>query len=242
MIEFKDYMISDRLGNVCKVLIVGSGKGGVGKSTLTVILGLRLRDIGMKVGILDIDLHGASIPFILGWNTNTTVKAVRGGFKPVEVHGIKIMSLRMFVGDRPTPLRGERKSEVLKYMLSLTIWDSLDYLLVDLPPGMSDELLTLVKYVKGEHVVITLPTKTSVDVTTRYVKFLKSLNSNILAVIVNNLMNVAISDEVLIKGFQEDMPTSNYLVIPYIHDVEEYLLKGVTPKKAVDVIDKIIRA
>jgi len=240
VIEFKDYMIADRLSKIGMVRIYGLREGGVGKSTLSTLLGLRLRDMGMKTWILDTDLHGASIPFILG-GSKVSVEAIKGGFKPAELYGIKVMSLRMFVGDRPTPLRGERKSEVLKYMLALTIWDSLDYLLVDLPPGMSDELLTLMKYVKGKHIVVTLPTKTSIDVTLRYIKFLKSLGCDVPVVVVNNLMNITVDNDFILREFQEHIADSSCLTMPHLYGIEEYLLKGRLPEEALIVIDEIIR-
>ncbi len=234
-------MILERLNDVGKVLIIGSGKGGVGKSTLTALLGLRLKNLGMRVGILDTDLHGASIPFLLGGSTNANVETVKGGFKPAELWGIKVMSLRMFVGDRPVPLRGERKSEVLKYMLSLTVWGPLDYLLIDLPPGMSDELLTLMKYVKGQHTVVTLPTKTSMDVTLRYIKFLSNLNCSISAVVVNNLVNATTDNDLIVRGLRELNPSGRYLVMPYLQGVEEHLSRGMLPEEAVNIIDEIIK-
>lgn len=239
MIDFKDYMVADKLKEVDKVIIIGSGKGGVGKSTITSLLGLRLRDLGMDVGILDTDLHGSSIPFILGGDKELVIESVRGGFKPIELHRIKVMSLRMFVGDRPTPLRGERKSEILKYMLSLTVWGPLDYLLVDLPPGMSDELLTLMKYVKGKHIVVTLPTKTSLDVALRYVSFLNSLNYGTPIILVNNLMNINIDHHEVVSGFLNE-PPNKYFIMPYIHGIEEHLYRGILPVESVKIIDKII--
>lgn len=240
MIEFKDFMITDKLSSIKNVLIVGSGKGGVGKSTLTSLLGLRLHHLGRSIGILDTDLHGSSIPYILGGESSISIEAIKGGFKPAELHGIKVMSLRMFVGDRPTPLRGDRKSEILKYMLSLTIWGSLDYLLIDLPPGMSDELLTLIKYLKGRHLVVTLPTKTSTDVTTRYVRFLENLNCDVPAIIINNLMNMDLSSQMIYINYRGIKSSAKYFVMPYIHGIEESLSKGMLPKESIKAIDEII--
>lgn len=239
-IEFKDYMISSKLSGINKAVIVGSGKGGVGKSTLTSILGLRLRDLGMRVGILDTDLHGSSIPFILGGDIKASVEAVKGGFKPIELHGVKVMSLRMFVGDRPTPLRGERKGEILKYMLSFTVWGPLDYLLIDLPPGMGDELLTLIKYVRGKHIVVTLPTKTSMDVTLRYVRFLENLKCEVPLIVVNNLTNVDVGSIKFYEGFATAKQPIKYIVMPYVQEMEEILLKGIPPNESIKVIDEII--
>ncbi len=244
MSDFKEHMLINRLRSIANIVIVGSGKGGVGKSTLTSIIALRLRELGKDVGVLDMDLHGSSIPFILG-RSEGKVEVVKGGFKPIEVHGIKVMSLRLFVGDKPAPLRGDRKSEVIKYLLSLTIWGDLNYLLIDLPPGMSDELLTLTKYVKGKHILITIPTRTSMDVLVKYVKLLDNLRCIIPAIVINNLLNIKVNYELISNYMNEIASIINrrpaYVVMPFIDDVEELLAKGLLPDGVIDPIDSIIK-
>jgi ATP-binding protein involved in chromosome partitioning len=237
--DYKEYMILDKLRGIKRVVLIGSGKGGVGKSTITALLGLRMRDLGVSVGILDADLHGSSIPYILGMSSEVGVEAVKGGFKPLDIHGIKVMSLRMFVGDRPVPLRGERKKEVLKYLLSMTLWGTLDYLLIDLPPGMGDEQLTLMKYLKGPHVVVTIPTKTSIDVSLRYFKFVNDLGFNIPVIVINNLVNSTIDDELLTK-LRKVAPVGKYIIIPYCSEIEYSLSTGTIPKIVIEPIDNLI--
>lgn len=237
--DYKEYMILDKLRGIKRAVLIGSGKGGVGKSTITALLGLRMRDLGISVGILDADLHGSSIPYILGMSGEVGVEAVKGGFKPLEIHGIKVMSLRMFVGDRPVPLRGERKKEVLKYLLSMTLWGTLDYLLIDLPPGMGDEQLTLMKYLKGPHVVVTIPTKTSIDVLLRYFKFVNDLGFNIPVIVINNLVNSTIDDELLTK-LRKVAPVGKYIIIPYCSEIEYSLSTGTIPKIVIEPIDNLI--
>jgi ATP-binding protein involved in chromosome partitioning len=237
--DYKEYMILDKLRGIKRVVLIGSGKGGVGKSTITALLGLRMRDLGVSVGILDADLHGSSIPYILGVSGEVGVEAVKGGFKPLDIHGIKVMSLRMFVGDRPAPLRGERKKEVLKYLLSMTLWGTLDYLLIDLPPGMGDEQLTLMKYLKGPHVVVTIPTKTSIDVSLRYFKFINDLGFNIPVIVINNLVNSTIDDELLTK-LRKVAPVGKYIIIPYCSEIEYSLSTGTIPKIVIEPIDNLI--
>jgi|GEM_PF-1037480 len=238
--DYRDYMILDRLRNIRKSILIGSGKGGVGKSTITALLGLRMKELGINIGILDADLHGSSIPFILGVNDEVGIKEVKEGFKPLEIHGIKIMSLRMFVGSRPVPLRGDRKKEILKYLLSMTVWNSLDYLLVDLPPGMGDEQLTLMRYLRGPHIVTTIPTKTSIDVSIRYFKFISNLGFNIPAIVINNLVNSNINDDLLIK-LQKSVPVGKYIIIPYCSELEESLNTGIIPKVVIKSIDELIK-
>lgn len=244
MSDFKDYMLINRINNIANIVVVGSGKGGVGKSTLTSMIALRLRDLGKDVGILDVDLHGNSIPFILG-RLDSKVEVVKGGFKPIEVHGIKVMSLRLFVGDKPAPLRGDRKSEVIKYLLSLTIWGNLNYLLIDLPPGMSDELLTLIKYVKGKHILITIPTRTSMDVLIKYVKLLNGLRCLMPAIVINNLLNTKVNYELINQYMGEIVGIINqrpaYVVMPFIEDIEVALARGSLPNDAIGPIDSILR-
>lgn len=235
--DFKDYVVIDRMSNIENVVIVGSGKGGVGKSTITAMLALRLRDSGMSVGVLDADLHGNSIPYILGVD-DYRIEVMRGGFKPAEVHGVKLMSLRFFVGREPVPLRGERKDEVVKYLLSFTIWDKLNYLLIDLPPGMGDELLTLIRYINGKHVVVTIPSRTSLDIVVKYLELLKRIGCNLSVMVVNNIFNVDF-DEDLIKRYVCGDEVE-WVLIPFIRDIETSLARGILPQEVLKSVDELI--
>lgn len=143
--------ISDVLPGVKNIIAVASGKGGVGKSTTTVNLALGLAREGAKVGIIDADIYGPSIPTMFGLTQERPgVEEIDGKpcIIPLEKHGVKIMSLGFMVAeDQPVVWRGAMVSKALKQFFSDCHWGELDYLLLDLPPGTGDIQLTLAQSV-----------------------------------------------------------------------------------------------
>ena len=133
--------------NIGKIIVVASGKGGVGKSTVAVNLALSLANTGARVGLVDADIYGPSIPIMLGAE-GEEIYGHRVGEKsymiPVERYGIKMMSIGFLVDtDKALAWRGPMASGALKQLLTETWWDELDYLVVDMPPGTGDIHLTL---------------------------------------------------------------------------------------------------
>jgi len=202
--DFKTYVAEERLRRANYVLAFGSGKGGVGKSFIASVVALALRDMGFKVGILDLDLHSSSIPLMLG-SINYEIKSSEKGFEPYKLgDNLEIMSLTYFVGNKPVALRGRNKDEVVLYLLSLTNWSKLDYLIIDLPPGMSDEVLNIAHYIKGNNrgvIAITTPAQVSVDVVKKFIEVLKSLGTRVLGTVLN-MSYIRVDDKVL-KPFGE---------------------------------------
>jgi ATP-binding protein involved in chromosome partitioning len=138
------------LENVKHIIAVGSGKGGVGKSTVAANLAVALHKIGNKVGILDADIYGPSIPimFDVADQKPTLAPEEGGGPKiiPVENYGIKIQSIAFFVDAGQALIwRGPMASNALNQMINETLWGELDYLVIDLPPGTGDIHLTMVQ-------------------------------------------------------------------------------------------------
>ena len=138
------------LPEVRHVIAVASGKGGVGKSTVTVNLAAALSSMGAKVGILDADIYGPSIPLMLDTKyVRPTLKKYEDGrslIQPVEHYGIKMLSIGFFAGDdQAVAWRGPMASKALTQMFTDADWGALDYLLVDLPPGTGDIHLSLVQ-------------------------------------------------------------------------------------------------
>lgn len=135
----------DWLLGVHNLVMVASGKGGVGKTTVAVNLAKALRDAGAKVGLLDADLYGPNVPLMLG------VEGRQPGLKdnrmiPVEVDGLQMMSVALLIeASRPLIWRGPMASNTLKQFFSEVDWGELDYLVLDLPPGTGDVQLTLTK-------------------------------------------------------------------------------------------------
>ena len=130
--------------SLTRVWGISSGKGGVGKSSVTVNLAAALSSRGFKVGVLDADVYGHSIPRLLGIEGQRPT-AIDQTFIPVEVRGIKVVSIEMFKPDRADPVayRGPLLHRVLEQLLSDAYWGDLDFLLLDLPPGTGDIAISL---------------------------------------------------------------------------------------------------
>lgn len=139
------------LPGVKNIIAVASGKGGVGKSTVAVNLALALAKEGSKVGLLDADIHGPSIPIMLGIRDERPLMTEvngKGMIVPIERHGIKAMSIGLLIDEKQAVIwRGPQTSSALKQFITDVYWEELDYLIIDLPPGTGDVQLTLVQTV-----------------------------------------------------------------------------------------------
>ena len=155
-------VVANNLEDVKHTILVLSGKGGVGKSTVSTQLALSLARQGKEVGLLDIDLCGPSIPRMLGI-VGEQVHQSGSGWSPVYVEDIAVMSIGFLLGntDRPVIWRGPRKNGLIKQFLTDVDWGELDYLIIDTPPGTSDEHISMANYLKHVEVdgavVVTTP-------------------------------------------------------------------------------------
>lgn len=146
------------LPGVKNIIVVGSGKGGVGKSTVAVNLALGLAREGAVVGLLDADIHGPSIPIMLGIRDERPKMMDvegKGMIIPIDVHGIKTMSIGLLIDEKQAVIwRGPQASSALRQFITDVAWGELDYLIIDLPPGTGDVQLTLVQTVPVTGAVI----------------------------------------------------------------------------------------
>jgi ATP-binding protein involved in chromosome partitioning len=178
-------VITERLSGISRIIAVSSGKGGVGKSMVATALALCLAKDGCRVGLFDLDFTGPSTHIILGVPSNVQPKEDRG-IVPPTVEGLVYMSLVYFVGDNPTPLRGADVSNALIELLSVTRWGKLDFLVIDMPPGIGDAVLDLVRLVKHiEFLIITTPSLLAFEVVKKQVALLCELRMPIIGVIEN---------------------------------------------------------
>jgi ATP-binding protein involved in chromosome partitioning len=171
---------------VAHVIAVASGKGGVGKSTVATNLAVSLAQEGARVGLLDADVYGPSAPLMLGLR-NQQPMVQDGKMVPLEAHGIKVISVGFMVPEnQPLIFRGPIISSMLRQFLYDVLWEELDYLVIDLPPGTGDIQLTLAQAIPlSGAVIVTTPQDVALADVTRGIEMFKKLNVPILGLIEN---------------------------------------------------------
>ncbi len=167
------------------IIAVASGKGGVGKTSVTVNLAVALAEKGYKSGILDADMHGPDVPIMLGIKDRPL--GSRGMLIPLEKYGVKMISTGVLAGDGvPIVWRGPLVNKAIKEFLGHVMWGDLDYLLVDLPPGTGDAPLTVAQSIPLEGVVIvTTPQKVAMEDVRRSIGLFRAQNIPILGIVEN---------------------------------------------------------
>jgi len=180
--------LSDRLGRIRHKILVMSGKGGVGKSTLAANLAISLSLAGKRVGLLDVDIHGPSIPKMLKLD-DVPVEMKDNAIQPVMKAGLKVMSIGFLLGDRDDALiwRGPMKMSVIKQFFRDVEWGDLDYLVIDSPPGTGDEPLSVCQLaapVDGA-VVVTTPQEVATADVRKSITFCRQLKVPVLGVVEN---------------------------------------------------------
>ena len=175
------------LAQVQNVVCIGSGKGGVGKSTLTANLAAALAGEGKRVGILDADVWGYSIPRMYGLGATRPPVSAERKIVPLEAHGVKVMSIGFFVEeDAAVVWRGPMLHKALTQFLQDVDWGALDYLLVDLPPGTGDVSMTLAQLLpQARFLIVTTPQATAQKVARRSAQMADKVNLEIAGVVEN---------------------------------------------------------
>ena len=183
--DFRLGMRRKKLKSVHKVILVMSGKGGVGKSVVSATLAALLGERGFRVGLLDADLFGPSSALLL--DARGPPAEGRKGLVPPSAGGVKVMSLDLFAPGKPFPLTGEGARQVLLELLALTDWGRLDHLVVDMPPATSDIMMTLTSLPKKsvEVVAVTTADRLSVSVVHRVMEMLTAGKIRVAGVLVN---------------------------------------------------------
>lgn len=235
-------IIEKRLKNVKRIISVASGKGGVGKSLVASTLALNLSRKGHKIGLLDLDLYGPSSHIILGVK-NYKFPEEEKGIIPPKIDGINFISIVYYTDDKPSPFRGVDISNIIIEILAITQWGELDYLIIDMPPGIGDETLDIIRLVKkSEFLIVTTPSKVSMGAVNKLLKILKELNLPIIGIIENMKMK----DLKMVKDSVLEMGLSYLGLISFDHEIEESightdkLLKSDFMKDFDKIIEKII--
>lgn len=176
---------AQRLQGVGRVIAVASGKGGVGKSTVAVNLALALQKLGFRVGLLDIDIYGPSVPTLLGINERPNVKDKR--IIPLEAHNLKLMSLGFLMeDDSPVIWRGPIVTGIVRQFLQDVDWSGTDYLIIDMPPGTGDAQLSLAQSVPVDGaVVVTTPSDLALVDAARGLRMFQTLNVDVIGIVEN---------------------------------------------------------
>lgn len=178
----------EKLPGIRHIVAIGSGKGGVGKSTVSVNLALALQQLGGRIGLVDADVLGPSIPVMLGIPTGQPPATTPDGrVIPAERHGLKSMSMGMFTGDdTPAVLRGPMVSKYLHMFIGAAQWGQLDYLILDLPPGTGDTQLTLAQSLPlSGAVIVTTPQDVSLKIARRGLRMFEKVHVPILGIVEN---------------------------------------------------------
>ena len=174
--------------NIKKIVAVMSGKGGVGKSTLTVMIAKSMAKQGLKVGIMDADITGPSIPRLMGCESEQAFATAENEIMPVEKNGIKIMSLNFLVQNESDPViwRGPIIANVVKQFYTDVVWGELDVLLIDMPPGTGDVALTIMQSLPVQGVVmISTPQPMVSMIVTKAIKMCEACKVRVLGIIEN---------------------------------------------------------
>jgi ATP-binding protein involved in chromosome partitioning len=170
---------------VRNLIAVGSGKGGVGKTTVAVNLAIALTKLGYKVGLLDADVYGPNVPLMMGISQTPMAQGDR--IRPLENYGVKLMSMGFLnPGDKPLVWRGPMLHSVIQQFLRGVDWGELDYLVIDLPPGTGDVQLTLIQTapITGA-IVVTTPSEVSLEDARKAVHMFAQVRVEILGIVEN---------------------------------------------------------
>lgn len=175
------------LPGVARILAVASGKGGVGKSTVAVNLALALRARGLRVGLLDADIYGPSVPFMMGVADARPRMAEGNKIFPIERHGVSLISMGFFLDDKsPVIWRGPMVMSIVRQFLKDVVWGTLDVLVIDLPPGTGDAQLTLVQQVPVTGgVIVTTPQDVALQDVQRGIAMFQTVNAPVIGIVEN---------------------------------------------------------
>jgi ATP-binding protein involved in chromosome partitioning len=233
-------IINERIKEIRNIIAVSSGKGGVGKSLVASTLALTLAKKGYSVGLFDLDFTSPSTHVILG--IESIQPKEDKGLVPPYVHGLKYMSIVYYSGEYASPLRGADVSNALIELLAITRWGKLDFLVVDMPPGIGDATLDLLRLIKNiKFLIVTTSSLLAFETVRKLVTLLEALKVPIIGVVENMKMN----DSKVIQQKVQSLGVAFLGEVPFDVKIEESigktkkLLKTVFAEKIEEIASKI---
>lgn len=212
---------TQKIPGIQRILAVGSGKGGVGKTTVAVNVALSLVALGYRVGLMDADVYGPNIPLMMGISDRPT--AVGDRIQPLEQYNLKLMSMGFVSpGDKPLVWRGPMLHGVIQQFLRQVEWGELDYLVIDLPPGTGDVQLTLMQTapITGA-VVVTTPSDVSLEDARKAVNMFRQVNVPLFGLVENMSYLIVPGTDQRIDVFGEGggKRTAEAMQVPFLGEV-----------------------
>ncbi|MDQ3847388.1 MAG: Mrp/NBP35 family ATP-binding protein [Thermoproteota archaeon] len=222
VMEGRSLSLDELLPGVKNIIAVASGKGGVGKTTVSVNLALALSSTGAKVGLLDADIYGPSVPLMLGLKASPEV--INNKIQPPEVEGVKVISMGFFYeqSQQAGIYRGPIVSGIVKQFLTDVSWGELDYLIIDLPPGTGDAPLTIAQTIPITGIlIVTTPQDVAMNVAVKAIGMFNKLNVPIVGVVENMsyLQCPHCNQEIYLFGKGGGKKISEDFNIPFIGEI-----------------------
>jgi ATP-binding protein involved in chromosome partitioning len=201
------------------IIAVGSGKGGVGKSTVAVNLAITLSKLGYSVGLMDADVYGPNVPLMMG--VRATPQAIGQRILPLEAHGVRLMSMALLnPGDKPLVWRGPMLNSVIQQFLRNVEWGQLDYLVIDLPPGTGDVQLTLIQTTPlTGAVIVTTPSDVSMEDARKAVNMFEQVREPVLGIVENMSYLEHNGEKLYIFGKGGGAETARLMRVPLLAEI-----------------------
>jgi ATP-binding protein involved in chromosome partitioning len=204
---------------VQNIIAVGSGKGGVGKSTIAVNLAITLSKLGHAVGLMDADVYGPNVPLMMG--VRQSPHAIGQRIQPIEAHGVRLMSMALLnPGDKPLVWRGPMLNSVIQQFLRNVDWGQLDYLVIDLPPGTGDVQLTLIQTTPlTGAIVVTTPSDVALEDARKAVNMFEQVREQVLGIVENMSYLEHNGERLYVFGKGGGARTADLMKVPLLAEI-----------------------
>ncbi len=215
-------LIKHRFSDIKTIIPIMSSKGGTGKSIISAVLAYTFTKMGFEVGLLDLDITNPSLHVVLGVDIEKTKPIEEKGVIPPRINNLSFMSIEYYFMENPTPLRGSEISNAIKELLAITIWNKKDFVFIDTPPGLSDEVLDIIELIpRIKPIVIAIDDPMTMKATNKLITMLKSMNIEILGLLEN--MAYRLEPSTYIKKLCDIHGIEFLGLIPYVKEIRSYI-------------------